>query len=457
MPRHGRLTSCSGDSRLPLSLPSFKGLIAEALRQLVGEEGCWQDEVVPPGYCAGESRPDKGDVQILWAGSSGTQAWERDPSSLASFGQETAPDTESLLAQTKVGLSGLAGPHEWQGKPRKGPRGRSGSPSHARIVEGPFGCPDQRLWVGLPRTGMAVLLTHPPTHRAPPRPLFFGPVLQFFAWSLFGGRFGFFCSKARAKHSAASHAFSLQKVSLISTVRGDGFESFALLLSSFRCFHLFTRPQPVSASAERFFSLPPRSCFECFLKRSQEGQKELLVFHTSQLLQHVKFIFPQERDAVPSPGLINSQGFCACFLPSSGEGRGGGLKVQCLVLPEGFVWPDPSSWVLPGLTTLSFGRLPAPHLPFWLLSSTNPPGRGPPGSPCCQDPHLGYTQWVTLQATVAGQALGRKTSFARRELSPAGPPGPQLQSERGALPRHVCGEEPRHNRQLSGGASLPFG
>ncbi|KAL8164751.1 UNVERIFIED_CONTAM: hypothetical protein K2H54_003895 [Gekko kuhli] len=31
---------------------SYKGLVAEALRQLVGEEGYRQDAVVPPGYCA---------------------------------------------------------------------------------------------------------------------------------------------------------------------------------------------------------------------------------------------------------------------------------------------------------------------------------------------------------------------------------------------------------------------
>ncbi|KYO49138.1 fas-activated serine/threonine kinase [Alligator mississippiensis] len=31
---------------------SYKGLVAEALRQLVGEDCYWQDEVLPPGYCA---------------------------------------------------------------------------------------------------------------------------------------------------------------------------------------------------------------------------------------------------------------------------------------------------------------------------------------------------------------------------------------------------------------------
>lgn len=32
---------------------SYKGLVAEALRQLVGEECYRQDEVLPPGYCTG--------------------------------------------------------------------------------------------------------------------------------------------------------------------------------------------------------------------------------------------------------------------------------------------------------------------------------------------------------------------------------------------------------------------
>lgn len=41
----------------PLSLPSYKGLVAEALRQLVGEECYRQDEVLPPGYCTGSCRP----------------------------------------------------------------------------------------------------------------------------------------------------------------------------------------------------------------------------------------------------------------------------------------------------------------------------------------------------------------------------------------------------------------
>lgn len=40
--------------RDPLApLHSYKGLVAEALRQLVGEDCYWQDEVLPPGYCAG--------------------------------------------------------------------------------------------------------------------------------------------------------------------------------------------------------------------------------------------------------------------------------------------------------------------------------------------------------------------------------------------------------------------
>lgn len=32
---------------------SYKGLVAEALRQLVGEHGYKQDEVLPPGYYTG--------------------------------------------------------------------------------------------------------------------------------------------------------------------------------------------------------------------------------------------------------------------------------------------------------------------------------------------------------------------------------------------------------------------
>uniref|UniRef100_A0A8D2P694 Fas activated serine/threonine kinase n=1 Tax=Zosterops lateralis melanops TaxID=1220523 RepID=A0A8D2P694_ZOSLA len=35
---------------------SYKGLVAEALRQLVGEECYRQDEVLPPGYCTGNPR-----------------------------------------------------------------------------------------------------------------------------------------------------------------------------------------------------------------------------------------------------------------------------------------------------------------------------------------------------------------------------------------------------------------
>lgn len=33
--------------------PSYKGLVAEALRQLVGEQNYKQDEVLPPGYYTG--------------------------------------------------------------------------------------------------------------------------------------------------------------------------------------------------------------------------------------------------------------------------------------------------------------------------------------------------------------------------------------------------------------------
>lgn len=33
---------------------SYKGLVAEALRQLVGEHGYKQDEVLPPGYYTGK-------------------------------------------------------------------------------------------------------------------------------------------------------------------------------------------------------------------------------------------------------------------------------------------------------------------------------------------------------------------------------------------------------------------
>lgn len=39
----------------PPLLPSYKSLVAEALRQLVGEERFQQDEVLPPGYCTGEN------------------------------------------------------------------------------------------------------------------------------------------------------------------------------------------------------------------------------------------------------------------------------------------------------------------------------------------------------------------------------------------------------------------
>lgn len=47
---------------LTLLLPlSYKGLVAEALRQLVGEECYRQDEVLPPGYCTGS-----GAGRLLW-------------------------------------------------------------------------------------------------------------------------------------------------------------------------------------------------------------------------------------------------------------------------------------------------------------------------------------------------------------------------------------------------------
>ena len=36
-----------------MCLVSYKGLVAEALRQLVGEHGYKQDEVLPPGYYTG--------------------------------------------------------------------------------------------------------------------------------------------------------------------------------------------------------------------------------------------------------------------------------------------------------------------------------------------------------------------------------------------------------------------
>lgn len=35
---------------------SYKGLVAEALRQLVGEHGYKQDEVLPPGYYTGRDK-----------------------------------------------------------------------------------------------------------------------------------------------------------------------------------------------------------------------------------------------------------------------------------------------------------------------------------------------------------------------------------------------------------------
>lgn len=35
---------------------SYKGLVAEALRQLVGEQNYKQDEVLPPGYYTGTTR-----------------------------------------------------------------------------------------------------------------------------------------------------------------------------------------------------------------------------------------------------------------------------------------------------------------------------------------------------------------------------------------------------------------
>lgn len=39
-----------------LSLVSYKGLVAEALRQLVGEQNYKQDEVLAPGYYTGTTQ-----------------------------------------------------------------------------------------------------------------------------------------------------------------------------------------------------------------------------------------------------------------------------------------------------------------------------------------------------------------------------------------------------------------
>ncbi|XP_009887492.1 PREDICTED: fas-activated serine/threonine kinase, partial [Charadrius vociferus] len=47
----------------------YKGLVAEALRQLVGEECYRQDEVLPPGYCTGKI---SGGDFLLWINRSGT-------------------------------------------------------------------------------------------------------------------------------------------------------------------------------------------------------------------------------------------------------------------------------------------------------------------------------------------------------------------------------------------------
>lgn len=48
---------------LPLSfLPSHKDIVAEGLRQLLGEEKYCRDLTVPPGYCTGE----------VWMGVSGS-------------------------------------------------------------------------------------------------------------------------------------------------------------------------------------------------------------------------------------------------------------------------------------------------------------------------------------------------------------------------------------------------
>lgn len=52
-----------GPSLLPLSFPlSHKDIVAEGLRQLLGEEKYRQDLTVPPGYCTGE-------VWTVWVGS----------------------------------------------------------------------------------------------------------------------------------------------------------------------------------------------------------------------------------------------------------------------------------------------------------------------------------------------------------------------------------------------------
>lgn len=51
--RGGRLGALPATSLTLLCPRSYKGLVAEALRQLVGEECYRQDEVLPPGYCTG--------------------------------------------------------------------------------------------------------------------------------------------------------------------------------------------------------------------------------------------------------------------------------------------------------------------------------------------------------------------------------------------------------------------
>ena len=52
---------------------SYKGLVAEALRQLVGEECYRQDEVLPPGYCTGRLPAPSG-VGVLPGG-----VWAAEP------------------------------------------------------------------------------------------------------------------------------------------------------------------------------------------------------------------------------------------------------------------------------------------------------------------------------------------------------------------------------------------
>ncbi|XP_015264109.1 PREDICTED: fas-activated serine/threonine kinase [Gekko japonicus] len=86
---------------------SYKGLVAEALRQLVGEEGYRQDAVVPPGYCA--------DILLEVSRSGSVLPWT--PQAAAPL---DVPDLQALASDTPSGsLTRQPGP---------------GSPSAGRLL-----------------------------------------------------------------------------------------------------------------------------------------------------------------------------------------------------------------------------------------------------------------------------------------------------------------------------------